>query len=102
MVSALCALLFSATIAFLVWIPRHYAHVWAPAYPIGMRFKGYGVVYVSRAVAVLFYASFWGAVALVVALVAMVWHYVSTGRAVPVPRKTPSTEITELHLNDHE
>jgi len=95
--SALFALCFVMTMALMFWIPQHYTHVSNAACPVGMRFKGYGVVYVPKAIAALFYVSFWAGFASVLVSVAMLWHYVSTGQA--VPRRRPTTEITRLNLN---
>jgi len=80
------------------WLPQHYTHAWTPACPVGMRFKGYGVVYVPKAIAALFYVSFWGGFISVLILVAMIWHYVSTGQA-EARRKSSTPELTQLNLN---
>ena len=98
MVSTLFAACFVTTIALSFWIPQHYPHVANAACPVRMRFKGYGIVYVPKAIAALFYASFWAGFASVLISIAMIWRYVSTGKAEPRRRPTAS-ELTQLNLN---
>src|ERR1051326_3707846 len=81
-----------------VWIPKHAELHPTVAHPFSVRFQSSYPLYVSTAIGWLFYLSFFGIFASIVANIVMLHYYETKGKAV---RGVDGKQdwITELHLS---